>query len=148
MKHKYETNVQKTLDCRQNKCSLQIFNTHIFQILSVTFAIPFLCRFQKRQFLVEKKLNNFLRQCNSIFMSSKNIFHTGDINIFALRSFFFSRYVQLKSFFCDEQKISAEIGDTRQQRSYRKLTWQTIKGKFHQWLRLELCKVVHNAKLH
>ena len=23
-----------------------------------------------------------------------------------------------------------------------------VKGKFHHWQRLELCKVVHNAKLH
>ena len=32
------------------------------------------------------------------------LFQTGDINIFALRGVFFSRYLQLKSSFSDEQK--------------------------------------------
>ena len=36
----------------------------------------------------------------------------------------------------------------RQQRSYRKLTWQSIKGKFHHWQKLDLGKVVHNVKPH
>ena len=39
----------------------------------------------------------------------KIIFQTGDINIFVLRGFFFSRYVQLKSSFSDEKNISGEI---------------------------------------
>ena len=34
------------------------------------------------------------------------LFPTGDINIFVLRGVFFSRYVQLKSSFCDEKNIS------------------------------------------
>ena len=33
----------------------------------------------------------------------KILFQTGDINIFVLRSIFFSRYVQLKSSFSDEK---------------------------------------------
>ena len=34
----------------------------------------------------------------------KIFFQTGDINDFVLRGVFFSRYVKLKSSFCDEQK--------------------------------------------
>ena len=51
-------------------------------------------------------------------MSSKNVsqifkilFQTGDINIFVLRGVFFSRYVQLKSFFSNE-KTSAVKSET------------------------------------
>ena len=49
--------------------------------------------------------------CTSLFMSSKRVsqifkilFQTGDINIFVLRSVFFSRYVQLKSSSSDSKK--------------------------------------------
>ena len=49
-------------------------------------------------------------------MSSKSVpqifkvlFQTEDINIFVLRGFFFSRYVQLKSSFSDEKIITGEI---------------------------------------
>ena len=52
-------------------------------------------------------------------MSSKSVpqifkilFQTGDINIFVLRGFFVSRYVQLKSSFSVERNISGEIRDT------------------------------------
>ena len=41
----------------------------------------------------------------------KTLFQTGDINIFVLRSVFFSRYVQLKGSFSDE-KASAEKPET------------------------------------
>ena len=58
-----------------------------------------------------KILNKFLLHCTSIFMSSKSVpqifkvlFQTEDINIFVLRGFFFSRYVQLKSSFFDKKK--------------------------------------------
>ena len=51
-------------------------------------------------------------------MSSKNVpqifkilFQTGDSNIFVLFGVFFSRYVQLKSFFSDE-KTSAVKSET------------------------------------
>ena len=47
-----------------------------------------------------------------MFMSSKSVsqifkilFRTVDINIFFLRGVFFSRYVQLKSSFSDEENI-------------------------------------------
>ena len=52
-------------------------------------------------------------------MSSKSVsqifiilFQIGDINIFLYSGVFFSRYVQLKSFFSDEKNISGEIWDT------------------------------------
>ena len=48
---------------------------------------------------------------NSISMNSKSmsqifkiLFQTGDINIFVLRGFFYSRYVELKSSFSNERK--------------------------------------------
>ena len=64
----------------------------------------------------------------------KILFQTGDINIFVLRSDFFNRYVQLKSSASDE-KTSAVKSETNF--SYRKLTWQSIKGKFDHWQKLE-----------
>ena len=39
----------------------------------------------------------------------KILFQTGNTNIFVLCGVFFSRYVQLKSFFSDEKNISGEI---------------------------------------
>ena len=39
----------------------------------------------------------------------KILFQTGDIDIFVLRTVFFSRDVQLKSSFSDEKNIRAEI---------------------------------------
>ena len=65
--------------------------------------------------------------------SFKIFFQTGDINIFVLCGVFFSRYVQLKSSFSD-QKTSVVKSETHSSsRSYRKLTWQIIKGKFYHW---------------
>ena len=86
----------------------QIFSVNIytyFSILGVAFLVPFLCFFPKAPSF----------SCKKIFMSSKSVsqifkilFQTGDINIFALRGVFFSRYVQLKSSFYDE-KNSGDI---------------------------------------
>ena len=45
----------------------------------------------------------------SVSQILKILFQTGDINSFVLRGVFFSRYVQLKSFFSDEKNISGEI---------------------------------------
>ena len=39
----------------------------------------------------------------------KNLFQTGDINIFVRRGVFFSRYSQVKSSFSDEKNINSEI---------------------------------------
>ena len=55
MKHKYETNVQKTLDCRQNKCSLQIFNTH-FLNFECDFCNSFSMLFPKAPVSCGKKI--------------------------------------------------------------------------------------------
>ena len=75
----------------------------------------------------------------------KILFQTGDI-IFVLHGVFFSRYVQLQSSFSDEKKTSAVKPETLYWRSYRILTSQSIKEKFHHWQMLELYKVVHNVK--
>ena len=48
----------------------------------------------------------------SVSQIFKILFQTGDINIFVLRGFFVSRYVQLKSSFSVERNISGEIRDT------------------------------------
>ena len=93
--------------------------------------------------------------CTSIIMNSKIVpqifkflFQTGYVNIFVLRGVFFSRYVQLISYFFDEKNISGEIWDILVCRSYRKLTWQSIKRKLHHWQKLELCKIIHGTKPH
>ena len=67
------------------------------------------------------------------FYIFKILFQTGEINTFVLRGVFFCRYVHLKRHF---KNISGEI------------TWQSIKGKFDHWQKLELCKVIHSAELH
>ena len=72
---------------------------------------------------------NELKKCVSHIF--KSLFQTGDINLFIVRGVFFSRYLQLKSSFTDKKKKSKE----------------SIKGKFHQWYNLELCNVIHSAKL-
>ena len=57
--YKTDTCLQKTTTCigLQTKSifSVNIYHTY-FSILGVTFAVPFLCYFQKLQFLVEKKI--------------------------------------------------------------------------------------------
>ena len=47
----------------------------------------------------------------SVSQIFKILFQTGDINVFVLRSVFFSGYVQLNSSFSDEKNISGEIWD-------------------------------------
>ena len=76
----------------------------------------------------------------------KIFLQTGDTNIFVLRGVFCSRYVQLKSSF-SEDKTSAVKSETHLSRELCKLMWHSIKEKFHHLQRLELCKIVHNAKL-
>ena len=78
----------------------------------------------------------------------KILFQTENINIFILRGVIFSRYVQLRNSFSDEKGISGKIWDILLQRSYQNLTWQSIKWNFLHWQKVELCKVVHNAKKH
>ena len=47
-----------------------------------------------------------LKKVSQIF---KILFQTGDINIFYLRGVFFSRYVQLKSYFSDKKRSSLNL---------------------------------------
>ena len=140
----------------------QIFSVNIwyiyiyFSILSVVFAVPFLSYFQKLQLLVVKKFWNSFCCIVLLFVWAQKVclrflksYFKLEILIFS--SFlvpFFSRYVQLKSSFSDEKSIIIEICDSFWGISCQSLTWQSIKEKFHHWQKLELCKVVHNAKLH
>ena len=90
-------------------------------------------------------------------MSSKSLsqifeilLQTGDNNTFVLRGVFCGRYVQLKSSFSDVKNISGKITVLRHTLAEKlsKLTWQNIKGKFHHWQELDLCKLIHNAELY
>ena len=78
------------------------------------------CHFRKLQLLVIKNsLKLLLLHSSSICISSnrvsqifKTLFRSRNINIFVLRAVFFSRHVQVKSFFSNVKNISAEILDT------------------------------------
>ena len=79
--------------------------------------------------------------CTSISMSSKIVsqifnilFQTGNINIFIPHGALFSIDIQQALFL-------PSIWDSQS------LTWQSIKRKYHNWKKLEPCKVVHDAKL-
>ena len=77
----------------------------------------------------------------------KILFKSGDINIVVLRGIFLSRYVQLKSSFFDKkQAVKSETHFNRG--AIKALTWQNIKGKIYHLQKLELCKVILNAKLY
>ena len=125
-----------------------------FSILGMVFVVLFQCYFQKLELLVVKKIWTNFCWCTSICMSSKVshilkiLFQTGDINIFVLCGVFFSRYVQLKSSFSDKKNHQQWNLRHWKFSSYQKLMWQSIKEKFHQWQKLELCKLIQNAKLH
>ena len=82
-------------------------------MLGVAFVVPCLCYFQKLQLLVVKK---FWTNFSCIVLLSvgaqkaclrflKSYFK---LELY-LRGVFFSRYVQLRSFFSDEKNISGEI---------------------------------------
>ena len=59
---------------------------------------------------------------------------------------FLSRSAQLESSFSYEKKnISDEILDIHLWRSYKSLSWQSIKRKFHHWQKLWLYRVAHNT---
>ena len=115
--YKINTCLQKTTTCIRLRAG-QIFSVNIqniyFSILDVAFAVPFLCYFQKFQFVVRNfelifaALYFYVYELKSVSQIFKILFQTGDINIFVLHGVFFSRYVQLKSSFSDE-KSSSEI---------------------------------------
>ena len=85
--------------------------------MGVAFAVSSKMLFPKDPASYDKKiLRYFLQYSTSICMSSKSVsqifkilFQTGDINIFVLFGVFFSKYIQLKSSFSDEENISGEI---------------------------------------
>ena len=151
--YKINTLLQKA---RQIVARANILFKHIinifFPILGVLFAVSFWCYFQKLQLLlIKKKFEIIFDDCTSICVSSKSVsqiskilFQFGDINIFVLLVVSFSRYIQLKRSFSDENNISSEVWHIVQQRSYWKLAWHSINGKFLYWQKFELCKVVHN----
>ena len=124
-----------SLDCRQSKYSLWIYNTHILSILGVAFAVPFLCYFQKHQILVVK---NFWNNFCCIISNWRYLYFCPSWCLFL--------------HICPTKKLTKKkhqqwnLRDTLK-RSYQKLTWQSITGKFHHWQKLELCKVVHNSRL-
>ena len=99
---------------------LSIYITYIFFNFGVAFAVYFLCYFQKLQLLVVKKF--WTKFCcivlpylwaQKMFLRLLNPYFKLDIlNICALCGVFFSRYVRIKSSFCDEKNISGEIWDT------------------------------------
>ena len=100
--------------------SYMLYICYIYTILWVGFAFCssfFFCHFQKLQLLVVKKfcciILLFVWAQKVIPKIFKILFQTGDFTIFVLCCVFFSRYVQLKSSFSDENIISSEIWDKR-----------------------------------
>ena len=101
----------------------------------------------------KKILDQFLLHCTFILMSSKSasqifkiLFKTRDINCLPF----------VVSFLVDIFNWKVFLTKNHQRRNlrhtfvenYRKLTWPSIKGKFHHLQKLELSKVIHSAKLH
>ena len=145
---------KKTTTCIWLRSEL-IFSVdkYIFQFW-VVFTVPFLCYFQKLQFLVAKTFwTNFccfvlLYLCTQkVCLRFQKSYFKLEINIFVFRGAIFSRYVQLKSSFSEDKKHQRWNLEHTLVEKLSKLTWQSIKGKFHHWQRLELCKVIHSAKL-
>ena len=105
--YKINTFLEKTTTCTglqaEQILSVNIY-IHIFSILGVAFAVPFLCYFQKKIELISAALYFYLCELKMYVSIFKILFQTGDINILVLRGVFFSRYVQLKSTFSDENK--------------------------------------------
>ena len=114
-------------DCKQSKYSQQIYNSYTyFSILSVAFAVSFLCYFQKLQLFDVKKIwTNFCcilllylwaQKVSQIF---KTLFQTGYTNIFVLRNVFFSRHVQLKCSFLTKKHQRWNLRHNAQNRKVR-----------------------------
>ena len=98
--------------------SYMLYICYIYTILWVGFAFCssfFFCHFQKLQLLVVKKfcciILLFVWAQKVIPKIFKILFQTGDFTIFVLCCVFFSRYVQLKSSFSDENIISSKVWD-------------------------------------
>ena len=154
--HISKTRLQKTTTCLglrvEQIFSLNIQYIYIF-IFGCGFCGSFSMLFPEGPGSCDKEiLRNFLLHSTSISMSSKGLsqifkilFQTGYVNIFVLRGVVFSRYVQLKRSFSAKKNISRGIWYTLQYRSHQTLTRLCIKGKFHNWQKLELCKVVYSS---
>ena len=127
---------------------------HIFSVLGIVFVIPFLCYFQKLQLLVVKNFWNNFCCIILLFACTQKVSQISLKSYFKLETLIFLPFVKsfladmlTKSSFSNKNDISGEVWDKPYKRSYQKLTWQSIKGKFHHWQKLELCKVVHYVKL-
>ena len=121
--YKITTCLQKTTTCIRLQ-TWQIFSVNIwytyFSILGMALAVPFLCYFQKLQHLVVKELwTNFccvvllylwIQKVCLRFL--KFCFKLEILIFFSFVVSFFSRYVQLKSFFSDKKNITSDIWDT------------------------------------
>ena len=156
--HVSKTRLQKTTTCLGLRVeqifslSIQYIYIYIF-IFGYGFCDSFSMLFPEGPGSCDKEiLRNFLLHSTSISMSSKGLsqifkilFQTGYVNIFVLRGVVFSRYVQLKRSFSAKKIISRGIWYTLQYRSHQTLTRLYIKGKFHNWQKLELCKVVSSS---
>ena len=139
----------------------QIFSVNIltyFSILGVALyviAVLFLCYFQKLQLLVAQKIwTDFccivllylwtqkvcLRFSKSYFKLEKLIFLS-----FAV-SFLVDMFHWKAPFLTKKTAVKSETHFSRG--SYRKLTWQSIKRKFHHWQKVGPYKIIHNARLH
>ena len=116
--------------------------------------VPFLL-FRKAPASCHKKfLEQLLLYYTSICMNSKSVSQISLRSYFKLETLIFLPFVKsfladmlTKSSFSNKNDIRGEVWDKSYKRSYQKLTWQSIKGKFHNWQKLELCKVVHYVKL-
>ena len=91
------------LDCSHRKYSPYNFETNIFPILGVPFAISFLRYFQKL-LVVKKNLKWLFLHWNSVGMSSESLsqifeilFQTANTDTFAFHGVFFSRSVREKT---------------------------------------------------
>ena len=106
--YKINTYLQKATTCIGLQAE-EIFSVNIKYNFSILgwFLRFFFCYFPKLQLLVIKKIEiKFTALLFYLCLISKKVpqifkilFQTGNINIFVLRGIFFSRYVQLKSFF-------------------------------------------------
>ena len=76
----------------------------------------------------------------------KVLFHTGDINIFVVCVVFFIRYVQLKSSFHDEKTLAVKSETYFSGEAIANSRGKALKENSIIAV-LELCKVVHNAKI-
>ena len=137
--------MQKVITCIELQAeqilSANIWYTH-FSNFDVAFGVPFLCYFRKLQLLVGKKFRTnfycivllYIWAQKGRFRFLNSYFRLETLIFLSLVVSFFNRYVQLKSSFSDNKNINGKIWDTS-----TKIPWLQ---------KLDLCKVIHSAKLH